>query len=117
MLFHPMKWQSEEHVGLTEAAEWARHFATLEGDMDRLLVDMFGRGEQEIADWIVAGRYISGRELAEHGLAEMVELEMLRQFRTPTANPRLALRTVKRPPAARNTTPRAGFKPIRKPRP
>ena len=24
MLFHPMKWQSEEHVGLHEAAEWAR---------------------------------------------------------------------------------------------
>ncbi len=26
LLFHPMKWQSEEHVGLAEAAEWARHF-------------------------------------------------------------------------------------------
>src|SRR3990172_3458324 len=25
LLFHPMKWQSEEHVGLAEAAEWARH--------------------------------------------------------------------------------------------
>ena len=23
LLFHPMKWQSEEHVGLAEAAEWA----------------------------------------------------------------------------------------------
>ena len=30
MLFHPMKWQSEEHVGLQEAAEWARHFGALE---------------------------------------------------------------------------------------
>ena len=27
LLFHPMKWQSEENVGLGEAAEWARHFA------------------------------------------------------------------------------------------
>ena len=26
MLFHPMRWQSEENVGLAEAAEWARHF-------------------------------------------------------------------------------------------
>ena len=24
LLFHPMKWQSEEHGGLAEAAEWAR---------------------------------------------------------------------------------------------
>ena len=30
LLFHPMKWQSEEHVGLAEAAEWARHFGNLE---------------------------------------------------------------------------------------
>ena len=29
-LFHPMKWQSEEHVGLHEAAEWWRDFAELE---------------------------------------------------------------------------------------
>ena len=29
-LFHPMKWQSEEHIGITEAAEWSRHFAELE---------------------------------------------------------------------------------------
>ena len=36
LLFHPMKWQSEENVGLGEAAEWARHFAQLETDMDRL---------------------------------------------------------------------------------
>ena len=37
LLFHPMKWQSEENVGLAEAAEWARHFHQLESEMDRLL--------------------------------------------------------------------------------
>ena len=40
LLFHPMKWQSEEHVGLAEAAEWARHFGHLESDMDRLLSEL-----------------------------------------------------------------------------
>ena len=25
LLFHPLKWQSEEHIGLPEAREWARH--------------------------------------------------------------------------------------------
>src|SRR5215813_9029284 len=42
LLFHPMKWQSEEHVRLAEAAEWARHFGKLETDMDQLLADLFG---------------------------------------------------------------------------
>ena len=37
MLFHPMRWQSEENVGLAEAAEWARHFGHLEQEMDELL--------------------------------------------------------------------------------
>ena len=50
LLFHPMKWQSEEHVGLAEAAEWARHFGHLEGEMDRLLAEMFGMsGDQDRA--------------------------------------------------------------------
>src|SRR5262245_6445918 len=43
LLFHPMKWQSEEHVGLSEAAEWARHFGQLENEMDRLLAEQIGR--------------------------------------------------------------------------
>ena len=42
MLFHPMRWQSEENVGLAEAAEWARHFGQLEQDMDALLAQLFG---------------------------------------------------------------------------
>ncbi len=76
-LFHPMKWQSEEHVGLSEAAEWARHFGQLECDMDRLLADLFGVSESSMAKWINPGRYVGGRELAEAGLAELVELKEL----------------------------------------
>ena len=49
LLFHPMKWQSEEHVGLAEAAEWARHFGTLEGEMDRLLAQLFGTSEAQLS--------------------------------------------------------------------
>ncbi|MFN8709840.1 MAG: ATP-dependent Clp protease proteolytic subunit, partial [Planctomyces sp.] len=30
LLFHPMRWQSEEDVRLEEATEWARHFKLLE---------------------------------------------------------------------------------------
>jgi ATP-dependent Clp protease protease subunit len=74
-LFHPMKWQSEEHIGITEAAEWSRHFADLERDMDVLLGDLFGRAADMIASWIKTHRYVTGREMAAAGLAELITLE------------------------------------------
>ncbi len=83
LLFHPMKWQSEEHVGLAEAAEWARHFGNLEQDMDSLLADLFGLPESEMEKWIKPGRYVSGAELAAAGLAEIIDL---RRFRTTRTN-------------------------------
>jgi ATP-dependent Clp protease, protease subunit len=77
LLFHPMKWQSEENVGLGEAAEWARHFAQLETDMDRWLADLFGCPLETIQQWVRTNRYVTGAELVEAGLAEMVELKPL----------------------------------------
>jgi len=74
LLFHPMKWQSEEHVGLNEAAEWARHFAYLEKEMDKLLAQLFGVTDEQMAAWVHPGRYLTGREVAEAGLAELVDL-------------------------------------------
>jgi len=78
LLFHPMRWQSEEHVILAEAAEWARHFGQLEGDMDHLLADLFQAPHELIKSWVSPGRYVAGRELAAAGLAELVELKPLR---------------------------------------
>jgi ATP-dependent protease ClpP protease subunit len=77
LLFHPMKWQSEENVDLGEAAEWARHFGQLETEMDRLLAQLFGASEEMIQQWVRAGRHVSGPELAEAGLAELIELKKL----------------------------------------
>lgn len=84
LLFHPMKWQSEEHVGLDEAAEWARHFGVLEEDMDALLCSLFGAELKQVESWIRPGRYVSGRELVDAGLAEMLDLnEMVkRQYKS-----------------------------------
>lgn len=76
-LFHPMRWQSEENVGLREAAEWSRHFGDLEREMDVLLCELFGREADRINDWIRGHRYVSGRELAEAGLAELIGLQPL----------------------------------------
>lgn len=90
LLFHPMRWQSEENVGLAEAAEWARHFGELERDMDKLLADLFGVSLDAMDDWINPGRYVTGRELSSAGLAEMIDVRpgMLSIFgnRTPAAS-------------------------------
>jgi ATP-dependent protease ClpP protease subunit len=77
LLFHPMKWQSEENVGLFEAAEWARHFGQLEGEMDRWLAELLGTSLEKLRAWSSPGRYVTGRELAEAGMAELVELKPL----------------------------------------
>jgi ATP-dependent protease ClpP protease subunit len=81
LLFHPMRWQSEERVGLAEANEWARHFRQLEGDMDRLLADLFSTELDRIRDWLHPGRYLLGPELVEAGLAELIPLDRLSALR------------------------------------
>jgi ATP-dependent Clp protease protease subunit len=84
MLFHPMKSQSEESVGLAEAAEWARHFAELEVEMDKLLAAFFGITPERLAQWMSPGRYVTGREFAEAGLAELMDLtELAKTNRAP----------------------------------
>lgn len=85
LLFHPMRWQSEENVGLAEAAEWARHFGQLERDMDALLADLFGVSAEEMNKWINPGRYVTGRELADAGLAELIDLRDLAALRGPAS--------------------------------
>lgn len=77
LLFHPMKWQSEEHVGLAEAAEWARHFGELERNMDHLLAEIFGVSVEDMDDWINPGRYVTGKELSDAGLAELLDMSTL----------------------------------------
>lgn len=94
LLFHPMKWQSEEHVGLAEAAEWARHFGQLEEEMDRLLAEMFCLSHEEMQKWIIPGRYVTGRELAEAGLAELTGLEPLAYFKL-NGSPRASSSTLR----------------------
>jgi ATP-dependent Clp protease, protease subunit len=76
-LFHPMKWQSEEHIGIREAAEWSRHFAELEQEMDVLLCDLFGRSADLINEWSRTHRYVTGREMVAAGLAELIDLAPL----------------------------------------
>jgi ATP-dependent Clp protease protease subunit len=73
LLFHPMRWQSEEDVRLEEAAEWARHFRNLETRLDDLLVQLFPVSAESLAKWTNPGRFVDGQELAEAGLAELID--------------------------------------------
>lgn len=74
LLFHPIRWQSEENVRLEEATEWARHFQQMETDLDDLLARMFEYPREKLEAWTRPGRFVSGRELVEAGLARMVDL-------------------------------------------
>lgn len=74
LLFHPLKWESGEHVAIDEAAEWARHFAHLEQDMDAVLARLLNMPAEKLAAWMKPGRYVSGHEMATAGLAELVDL-------------------------------------------
>jgi len=74
LLFHQIRWSSDSDVRFEEAAEWARHFQFLEKDMDRLTARLLNFPEEKLAEWIRPGRFVTGREVAEAGLAKMVDL-------------------------------------------
>ncbi len=71
LLFHPMRWQSEEDVRLEEATEWARHFRLLETELDRLLCQLLPLSVELLHQWTRPGRFVSGGELAETGVARL----------------------------------------------
>jgi ATP-dependent Clp protease protease subunit len=74
LLFHRMRWESEKRIPAHEASRWAKHFESLEHDIDDFQARLFGAGEKQIAAWIEKGEYISGTQLVEAGLAELLEI-------------------------------------------
>lgn len=74
LLFHPVRWHSEENVRMEEAAEWARHFQVMERDMDHLLTQLLDFPADRLEQWTRPGRFVSGTEMVEAGLAKMVDL-------------------------------------------
>jgi ATP-dependent Clp protease protease subunit len=73
LLFHPMRWQSEEDVRLEEATEWARHFKHLEGDLDQILVKLLPIELAALHQWTRPGRFVSGQEIADAKLATLFD--------------------------------------------
>ena len=54
--------------------------------MDALLAQMFGVDAKLMDEWINPGKYVSGREVAEAGIAELVEFDELAML-CPTREP------------------------------
>lgn len=73
LLFHPMRWQSEEDVRLEEASEWARHFSHLERELDELLSRLLGVSSETIQQWTRPGRFLTGRDVAAAGIARLID--------------------------------------------
>lgn len=74
LLFHPVRWHSEENVRMEEAAEWARHFQVMERDLDELLTKMLPMDGDALAVWTRPGKFVSGEELVEAGVAKLIDL-------------------------------------------
>jgi len=74
LLFHPIRWQSGEQVRMEEALEWARHFKFMEQDQDQLIGKLFGCSEELIERWTRPGKFVTGPELVDAGLANMLDL-------------------------------------------
>lgn len=74
LYFHPVRWSSEEDVKLEEAAEWTRHFEVLEHEMDTLLSQLLGVPMETLIAWTRPGRFLTGPEIVQAGLAQLVDL-------------------------------------------
>ena len=74
LLFHPVRWHSEEDVKREEAVEWARHFDAMERDIDDLLAKLLPLDRAELEKWTRPGKFVTGTELAAAGLAEVIDL-------------------------------------------
>jgi ATP-dependent Clp protease, protease subunit len=74
LLFHPIRWQSEDDVRFEEAAEWARHFKVLEQDLDDLLTKLLPLPKETLAEWTRPGKFVTGEQVVAAGLAKLVDL-------------------------------------------
>lgn len=75
LLFHRMRWESDKRVDSVEAHHWAAHFKQLEEELLDLEVKLLGNvSKQHVRNWINEGRFLTGRQVAEAGIAELIEL-------------------------------------------
>ena len=75
--FHPIQWTGKEDLRADEAVEWTRYMQILETDIDRLTARFLGIGaetEAKIAGWIKSSKFLTGSEIADAGLATLLDV-------------------------------------------
>ena len=75
------------HEVAKRGAYWSRHFSQLERDMDVLLGDLFGLSHNLIAEWIRSHRYVTGKQMLDAGLSELIGLVPLMDLLSPESKP------------------------------
>jgi ATP-dependent protease ClpP protease subunit len=75
LLFHKMRWESEKRIDANEARQWSSHFAQLEGDLNAFQARLFSGKEALVEQWTRESRFLTGREVVEAGLAELLEFD------------------------------------------
>lgn len=81
LLFHTMKWESEDNIGIATAVEWARHYADFEKKINQLLAEQFATTVEALGQWHCPGKYVTGQEMADAGLAKMIGLDCLPELK------------------------------------
>jgi len=71
--FHSVRWESGENIEKVEASEWARHFDWLEKECDELLARLLGVEHAQVQAWCRGSRYLSGRELSDAGVVQLID--------------------------------------------
>ena len=75
LLFHRTRSESDKLIDATAARHWASHFVKLEEDLNAFQAHLFGGSEKLVMQWTEEGRFVTGKEVVEAGLAEMIVFE------------------------------------------
>jgi ATP-dependent Clp protease, protease subunit len=75
LLFHPMRWSSEDQARLSGAKSWAAEFDRIQRVYEDWLVTHLQLPRRTIRMWIREERYVLASELINLGVAEPLSLE------------------------------------------
>jgi ATP-dependent Clp protease, protease subunit len=75
LLFHRTRSESDKLIDATAARHWASHFVQLEEDLNAFQAKLFGKSEKLVMQWTEEGRFVTGKDVVEAGLAEMIVFE------------------------------------------
>ncbi len=74
VLFHPMKWSSEDSARLSGAEAWAKEFKRVSRTMEDWLAEYLPLKKSTLRRWIKDEKYVTADELVKYGIARKMIL-------------------------------------------